>query len=746
MLLQDELSRDIWERKYRHNGESEEEWFNRVSNGDKDIEKIMKEGKFLFAGRILSNRGLNKEGKKVTYSNCYVLSTEDSIEGIYKTHSDLARTFSYGGGVGVDITPLRPKDTKVNNAAETTSGPVSFMPSFSQVTEIIGQKGRRGALMLSMSCEHPDIEEFIDAKTNDDKITKANISIRVTDKFMDAVINKEMFTCKFELDTGEVITKEVDAYKLFRKLCENNWNWGEPGILFWDTIERFNLLQYDENFKYAGVNPCAEEPLPNGGSCLLGSINLSAYVGESGKFNLKEFTKDIPLIVKAMNDVLDEGLELHPLEVQRKAVSDYRQIGIGVMGIADMLIKMGVKYGSDESLEICNSIGLQLANSTLKESAKLAKEFGAYSKYSHKILESEFFKNHADKETKELVEVYGLRNSQLLTIAPTGSISNMLGISGGIEPIFANFYTRKTESLHDEEKYYKVFTPIVAKYMEENSIEDETLLPNYFVTAQTLDPIKRLKMQSVWQSHIDASISSTVNLPNETTVDDVENIYIEAWGRGLKGLTIFRDGCKRSGVLTTDSNTKEEVEVETQLNRGDIQNVDIENCISRGKKLVTGCGTLWMSAYFSRETGELQHIFLDKGSKGGCNSFMCGLSRLISIASRGGVGLDEIIDQLKSTVTCNSYYGRSLTKKDTSRGGSCPSAIGMALKDMAQELSLPTMGEEIRKPIKHTPKPQEVHRESAITVEDNKCPVCGAELIQSQGCVNCLCGYSKCDL
>lgn len=256
-FLQDKFSVDIWKNKYQHEEETVDEWFKRVSNNNEKIEKLMREGKFLFGGRILSNRGLGN-GKKITYSNCYVLDVEDSIESIYQTHSDLARTFSAGGGVGIDISKLRPKGANVNNAAKTTSGAVSFMPSFSQVAEIIAQNGRRGALMLSMSCEHPDIEEFIDVKANSEAITKANISVRINDEFMMAVINNQPYTCKFELDNGELITKVVNANKLFRKLCENNWDFAEPGLLFWDKIEKYNLLQYDDNFKFAGVNPCAK--------------------------------------------------------------------------------------------------------------------------------------------------------------------------------------------------------------------------------------------------------------------------------------------------------------------------------------------------------------------------------------------------------------------------------------------------------------------------------------------------------
>ena len=251
------LGISIWENKYRYGNETFDEWVERVSGGNLELSRLIKEKKFLFGGRILAHRGLQKLGKKVTYSNCYVLSTGDSIEEIYKACSDMARTFSYGGGTGLDLTPLRPNGAPVNNSAKYTTGAVSFMDTFSQVSQVIGQNGRRGALMLSMSVTHPDIEEFIDIKTDLEKVTKANISLRITDDFMRAVVNREKYTCKFTLEDGSEITKEVDAHKVLQKLAYNNWDMGEPGILFWDTIENYNIMSEDETFKYAGVNPCA---------------------------------------------------------------------------------------------------------------------------------------------------------------------------------------------------------------------------------------------------------------------------------------------------------------------------------------------------------------------------------------------------------------------------------------------------------------------------------------------------------
>ena len=251
-----QLGEDIWKNKYQYEGESFDEWLDRVSAGDEDLKELIRNKKFLFGGRILSNRGLDKKGKKITLSNCYVLTTDDSIEDIYQTCSDLARTFSYGGGVGVDISKLRPKGMRVNNASKYTTGACSFMDTFSQVTETIGQNGRRGALMLSIDCTHPELVDFINIKTDLDKVTKANISVRITDDFMEAVKNNDNWLLYFD-NGNESFEELVEAKEVFNLLCKNNWNMAEPGILFWDRIENWNLLSEDENFEYAGVNPCA---------------------------------------------------------------------------------------------------------------------------------------------------------------------------------------------------------------------------------------------------------------------------------------------------------------------------------------------------------------------------------------------------------------------------------------------------------------------------------------------------------
>lgn len=690
---ENQLGMDIWTRKYQNQGESFEEWLTRVTGGNEEMAGYIREKKFLYGGRILSNRGLYKEGRKVTYSNCYVISPpEDNIESIFDCAKKLARTYSYGGGCGIDISGLAPKGARINNAAKETTGSVSFMELYSMVTGLIGQNGRRGALMISLDCSHPDVPDFIELKTDLEKVTKANISLRIHKDFMEAVKKDQEYTLHYTRETtGEVIEKKVKARELFRKITDTNWDYAEPGALFWDRITGWSLLSNTDTFTYAGVNPCAEEPLPAGGSCLLGSINLSAFVrdpfSEHSYFDFDGLKACVKAAVKALNEVLDEGLPLHPLEEQRESVRQWRQIGLGIMGLADALIKLGLTYGEEEAVAMCDRIGFAMADTAISASALLAKEEGAYPMCNiGQVMETPYFQANTTEKTRELVKKYGLRNSQLLTIAPTGTLSTMLGISGGIEPIYANYYMRKTESLHGTDVYYKVYTKIVENYMKQHNIEDDKDLPEYFVTAMTLDYRQRINMQAAWQEHIDASISSTVNVPNSFTKEETENLYLYAYEKGLKGITIFRDGCRRVGIMNTEmKKEKKEVTPGEGLKRGEILLVS-DDVIGKKRKLITGCGSLHCIALFDPHTGALLETYLSKGSTGGCNNFMVGLSRMISISARGGISIETIVDQLNSSGSCPSYTARKVTRGDTSKGACCPMAVGNALMDMYREM------------------------------------------------------------
>ena len=769
--LTSDLSVSEYNKKYRYENETFDEFLERITNGDKEIQQLIIDKKFIYGGRILANRGLQKLGKKITYSNCYVLSPpEDNIESIYETCGKLARTFSYGGGVGIDISKLRPKGAPVNNAARTTTGAVSFMPTFSQVAETIGQKGRRGALMISMDVSHPDIEEFIDIKTDLNAVTKANISVKITDDFIKAVKNNTKYPCKFTLEDGSVICKYIDTNKIMDKLALNNHRMGEPGILYWDRIQNYNLMQHFEDFGYAGVNPCAEEPLPAGGSCLLGAINLSEFIVDpftpSARFDFDEFERVVYKAIFALNDVLIEGMPLHPLKEQQETVGKLRQIGLGIMGLADALIKLGITYGSSESLLTIETIGTALLYNSLIASSEYAKldgntPFEGYD--AHKVFESDIIQNlinnlnYYEVNTLKVALQNGLFNSQLTTIAPTGTIAGLCNTSYGVEPNFAYSYTRKTESLHEEgDVYYTVEPKIVEDYRKATGNKGE--LPDYFITTHQLDPFNRVDVQATIQKYIDASISSTVNLPESTTPEEIKAIYLYGAEKGVKGLTIFRNNCERMGILTVGDNKEEDTDDLTPVERaksmlkfGDTILVD-DSVIGIKRKLKTGCGSLHCTFYFCPETGELREVFLDKGSKGGCLSLLNAMSRLASLCARKGAPVEEIADQLESVLVCPSYSVSKFKDKTTSKGSSCASAVAYALIDahnqFLEDFIDPDDDTEIEiKAIRHTEKP-------ALSAPKKQepddyymvCPECGEKaLLKTEGCVSCVsCGYSKC--
>ena len=739
-----ELQKDIWSKKYCHNGESFDEFFERVSGGNKNIKSYMIDKKFLPGGRILASRGLHKENKKITYSNCYVITPpEDNIESIFECATKLARTYSYGGGCGIDISGLSPKGAKINNAANETTGSVSFMDLYSLVTDLIGQAGRRGALMISLDCTHPDLEAFVDIKNNLDKVTKANISIRITDEFMAAVKTDSDWVLSYtRAETGELVEKKIKARELFNKFAYNNWDMAEPGVLFWDRIENWNMLSEDDRFKFAGVNPCAEEPLPAGGSCLLGSINLSEFVENEFKinseFDFDEFKKCVEQSVIYLNEVLEEGLPLHPLQEQRESVNNWRQIGLGIMGLGDTLIKLGIRYGSDEAAKLCDKIGFTMADTAIATSAKLAKKFGTYPMYSREAIEkAPYFIENTTNSTKKLVAEYGLRNSQLLTIAPTGSISTMLGISGGIEPIYNISYVRKTESLHGEDVFYKVYTPIVKELMDAEKIENEEDLPASVVTAMTLNYEERIKMQSVWQKHIDASISSTVNVPESFTVTDVYNLYMLAWEKGLKGVTIYRDNCRRTGILLNTApkaaNVKDKFEFNSVV---PMSRAKLGKTYGTTSKYTTACGNLYVTINRDRE-GHIVESFVNTSKNGICKSNIDGLNRMISLALRSGVLIDEIIDQLKN-ITCPACV-RMKSKGERLDGNSCPDIIARAIKEEYDTELFVGTPKEKEETVDYDQVSMNLDTDS-LTV----CPECGERLHHEGGCVICTCGWSKC--
>lgn len=754
------LGIDIFEKKYRYNNESFDEWLDRVSGGDDDLRQLILEKKFLFGGRTLSNRGTDKKG---SYSNCYSRGfVEDSLDDLMQASKDIAATFKAQGGQGISLSKLRPKGCGINNGQFVSDGIVPFMEIYNTTTESISQGGsRKGALIMTLDAWHKEAETFIKIKSSEGKIQKANLSLEIDDEFMECV--------KKYYDTGKIVTKtikrnykgntveyEVTPIELYKLMMKTAYDWAEPGCIFTDRFRNYNLMENVDDYNIETCNPCGEQPLAKNSACNLGSINLSEFVIDpftsEAYFDTAGFIEAVKISIRALDTVLDENMQNHPLKEQREMAENFRNVGLGLMGMHDMFIKLGHTYGSKESIKFIDSLTDLMFRSAVIASAKLAREKGAFPKYSSKVLSSKIIREHFTTNELEALEInkYGLRNCSLLSIAPSGSIGTMLNVSTGCEPLFALYYNRKTDSLNGKETYYKVYTGIAKEYIEK--FNDS--LPEYFNTSKDICWKDRVDMQAALQKHIDTAISSTINLPHEIKLEEVEQLYLYAWEKGLKGITIFRDGCKRVGILSTDNKKKETKEenldnnVPVALQRGMIIKAD-DNCIGKKRTLQTGCGTLHCEAFFDPDTGDLLETYFSKGSTGGCNNFMIGLSRMISLSARAGVDIYSIVDQLKSSGTCPSYAVRTATKHDTSIGSSCPVAVGNALLNMYKELQGELFEDVDEKPIKNKETIKRGKRLEIKPVDESQivpCPECGSPLVFEGGCNSCKnCGFSKCD-
>lgn len=731
-----QLGQDIWQRKYRHNNESFEEWLDRVSAGDNELRKLIIEKKFLMGGRTLANRGLNNTGSLFNcYSRGYI---EDDYYDIMDAAKDIGITFKAQGGQGISLTKLRPKGTPIKTEYYS-DGIVPFMKIFNEITAGTSQGGaRKGALMLSIDARHKEAETFIKIKSKEGEIEKANLSLELDDEFMRAV---EKY-----YDTGEVVTLhekrnysgheieyDVTPIEIFKMLVDNCYDWADPACLFTNKFRNYNLMQFDEDYEIETCNPCGEQPLPKHGACCLSSLNLSEFIVNpytpQAHLNTADLLSAIDVGIRTLDKLIDENYNRHPLQQQRDMSYNYRNIGLGIFGYATALMKLGLRYGSPEAIEFTDDVFSLIFRRAVLASNKLAKEFGPYPKYKEEIFDSDIIKFHFSPDEITKLKEYGLRNCSLVSIAPTGSLATLLGESGGCEPEFALKYTRRTVGMTDgEDTYYDVYCKAAREYMEINNTKE---LPDYFVGSADISWQSRVLTQAVMQKHVDTAISSTVNMPNSATKDDIAHMYLLAWSSGCKGITMFRDGCKRLGILTTGNKKEEEIS-HKELKRGEIMKC-ADDLIGKKRKIINGCGSTHVLGFFEPVYGDLVEVFFTKGSLGGCSNYMVGLSRMVSLACRAGVSINDIQDQLNSTGACPSYAIRTATKHDTSKGACCPMAIGNALMDMWKE---------VQEELGYLEKPEKKKSQKF----GERCPECGAILEHSGGCDICKeCGYSHCN-
>lgn len=533
--------------------------------------------KFLPAGRIIAGAGADRN---VTLFNCFVMGTiPDSMGGIFDGLKEAAMTMQQGGGIGYDFSTIRPKGAEVKGVAADASGPLTFMDVWDAMCRTVMSAGsRRGAMMATMRCDHPDIELFIDAKRDPAKLRMFNLSVLVTDEFMDAVKANALWPLMHEVfpgkgrDIGSVVGADgvrryiynvVPARALWEKIMRSTYDYAEPGVIFIDRINSANNLKYIE--KIASTNPCAEQPLPPYGACLLGSINLTRFVSNpftvEASVEWRSLRETVATAVRMMDNVID--VTGFPLPQQQEEAQNKRRIGLGVTGLADMLTMLGLTYGSDDAVKFTEELMQQIAEDSYWASTELAMEKGCFPLFDADEYLSSDFMLRMDENLRETIREVGIRNSHLTSIAPTGTISLYAGnVSSGIEPIFAYGYTRKVLQPDGSKVEERVQDYAVAAWHGQGGGASFGELPDYFVTAQDLPPEAHLRMQAAAQRWIDSSISKTINLPREISFEDFEAVYLRAYDLGCKGCTTYRPNDVTGSVLAVEDVKPEPIAVD----------------------------------------------------------------------------------------------------------------------------------------------------------------------------------------
>ena len=511
--------------------------------------------KFLPAGRITAGAGT---GRSVTLFNCFVMGTiPDSMGGIFDMLKEAALTMQQGGGIGYDFTTIRPKGAKVKGVAADASGPLSFMDVWDAMCRTIMSAGsRRGAMMATMRCDHPDILDFITAKRDPARLRMFNVSVLVTDAFMDAVKSDGSWDLVFE---GEVF-QTMKAMDLWDQIMSSTFEFAEPGVIFIDRINKANNLSYCETI--AATNPCGEQPLPPYGACLLGSINMARLVSKpfAKGANLDEagMADLVATAVRMMDNVVDASR--FPLEAQRREAEAKRRIGLGVTGLADALLMVGLRYGSEEAAAQTETWMHQIARAAYLASVELAKEKGAFPLFDAEGYLASGAMQQMDADVRDAIAEHGIRNALLTSIAPTGTISLYAGnVSSGIEPVFAYAYTRKVLQKDGSKTEEEVIDYAVQMWRDKMG---DAELPNYFVNAQTLAPLEHVRMQAAAQKWVDSSISKTINCPEDISFEAFKDVYMAAWDQGCKGCTTYRPNAVTGSVLSVSSESEKTPEID----------------------------------------------------------------------------------------------------------------------------------------------------------------------------------------
>jgi ribonucleoside-diphosphate reductase alpha chain len=687
-------------------------------------------------GSILSAAGNTFAPQSL--SNCFVIeSPEDSISGIMKSSEEIAQLSKRRGGVGLDISTLRPCGHPVANAARSSSGAYGFMDLFSSICRSIGQNGRRGALMITLDIKHPDAELFAKAKRDLKYCTGANVSLKISDEFMKAVVNDEEFVQQWPIDSNKpTVIKKIRAKDLWKVVCESAWQMAEPGLLFWDNVRRNLPADFYNEYQTLSTNPCSELPLSKNDSCRLMTMCLTKYVlnkfSKQATFDFKTFETDVriamrmmdsvvsaeiaaikKIITKIESDVADHHVELELWNKILISTVNGRRCGLGTHGLADCLAQLCLKYDSTQSLETVDKIYAAFRNAAYDESIEMAIEYGKFPAYDYEKEKACEYIQRLPDILKKKMKKYGRRNISLLTMAPTGTISILSQCSSGIEPSFRHMYTRRrkinsndldaridfVDEMGDKwmhfpqfEKNVKLYFEVTGKTLPEhikNDAELSELLPGYFVTSDKINWKKRIEMQSTIQKYIDHSISSTINLPKDVSQETVQELYEAAWKKDLKGLTIYRDGC-RTGVLITDTNEKpKNIQRVDAPERPNKLPCEVRFTKVKGEDYVVIVGLLNGSVYevfFGKYDNQIPsktfHSFIEKKGKSKYyltfiedvdikqidinkyfdNKDYEAATRLISTALRHGTPLYYVVDQLQKSSPSMFEYGAAISR------------------------------------------------------------------------------------
>lgn len=786
-MFVNEVYESIWKDRYQKNGESYDAQLWRVADfiatAESSIEEIrnkwsekffiiMKEGYFFPAGRTMSNAGI---GEKLTLNNCFVAPIiGNSMEQIFDAVKLGAMTHKAGGGIGYAFSNLAPNGYKTRNDA-IASGPVSFMDVFNAQTATVQQGSRRGANMGMLSVYHPDILEFIHAKSaTEGRLNHFNLSVVVDDAFMRLIIENGQVKLHWPIydEKGNKLppakwdkqfTKLVPARDIWNEIMQMAYDNGEPGVFYEDNANNRNPAWYVERIVCS--NPCAEylagtinatDPSQYGGACNLGSLFLHNFVKnpftKQAHLDTDALRDTISIAVRMLDDIID--VNKFPDKIYENYQKSMRTIGIGITGLADMLAMLGMKYDSQEARDYVESLMQMITNAEYYASIQLAKEKGCFPLCEpDKHADGTYVKSVLEHDVIAEMSEYGIRNAKIQAVAPCGTISMVFGnnCSSGIEPIFSLSYDRKVKIGGQDDKDVKIVKMMDYAYYLYHKLKDNGKQLDFdehdiFPTALNMSVNDHVAMLAIISKYTDMSVSKTINVPTEASFNEVKDIYIQCWKKGIKGCTIFRPNAIRQGILLTENKKDVESKPESSsltLPRGSI--IEPSNdLIGKKRKIQTGCGSLHVLAFFDPIDGNLQEVYFNKGSTGGCANFMTGLSRMVSLLCRAGVDIMTIKDQLDSTGVCPSYATRKATHHDTSKGSCCPMAIGNALVDMYNEMQSELDDkEDDEKPVKQKPiKPILVSNVPSIEV----CPECGEPIVHIGGCVQCPnCSWSRCE-